>query len=169
MRARISAITAPPSVPNTNSLPLGDLDTMNARVFLTLIVLACAASPAFAQRAALTGTVTDQSGGVLSGVTITVVNADQGLKRNTTTNQQGHFAVPLLPPGSYTLAAQLAGFAPVEVQALVLNVGDVVTLNLKMEVGKLGETVMVQGEAVRASTSPRCPPSSTDSSSRTCR
>jgi hypothetical protein len=122
------------------------------RVWFVLCGLLVCSSPASAQRATLSGNVVDQSGGVLPGVSITLVNLDRGLKRGTVTDQRGAFAIPLLSPGRYTLTAQLAGFAPYEIKELVLNVGDELVLALRLEVARIGESVTV--EPFRASTSP---------------
>ncbi|MCU0255178.1 MAG: TonB-dependent receptor [Vicinamibacterales bacterium] len=108
---------------------------------------------AFAQRADVSGVVLDQTGAVLPGVTLTIVNADQGLKREAVTDEGGHFSVSLLPPGRYVLTAQLDGFAPFEMNDLVLNVGDALALSIKMEVAGVGEAITVKGEATRSTAS----------------
>jgi len=109
--------------------------------------------PAFAQRADVSGAVLDQTGALLPGVTITLVNANQGLKREVITDEGGRFAVTLLPPGRYVLTAQLDGFAPFEMNDLVLNVGDALALAIKMEVAGVGEAVTVKGEATKTTAS----------------
>jgi hypothetical protein len=122
-------------------------------VFAVLLMLAWT-SPAFAQRADVSGVVVDQTGGVLPGVTLTIVNADQGLKREAVTDASGRFSMLLLQPGKYVLTAQLDGFAPFEMKDLVLNVGDALALSIKMQVAGLGEAVTVKGEASKSTVSP---------------
>src|SRR5215469_15303253 len=80
--------------------------------FLVILSASLAFPPGVhAQRASLSGSVTDQSGSAVSGVKITLLNVDQGLKRETNTNESGYFTVPLLQPGHYVITAQKDGFA----------------------------------------------------------
>jgi len=88
-----------------------------------------------AQRATLLGTIADQSDAVIEGVKVTLLNLDQGLKREATTGNTGYYTVPLLQPGHYLVTAEKAGFAVAEVKGLVLHVEDVRLLNIKLHVG----------------------------------
>src|SRR6266481_2170497 len=65
--------------------------------------------------ATLSGTVTDQNGAIVPGVSITVLNLSTASKRETITNEQGSFTVPLIPPGTYTIKARGAGFTPIKI------------------------------------------------------
>ena len=60
--------------------------------------------------ATIVGTVTDPSGGVVSGVKISITSEQTGLKREVTTNDRGVYVVPSLPVGSYAVSAEVAGF-----------------------------------------------------------
>ena len=60
--------------------------------------------------AALIGTVTDQQGAVLPGVTVTVTGVDSGVSRTATTDTSGGYQVLALPPGLYNLKVELEGF-----------------------------------------------------------
>src|SRR5262245_42832090 len=75
-----------------------------------------AASPdvAWAQgpTGSLSGTVVDESGGLVPGVTVTIRSVDTGLRREVITDTEGVFAFPLLQPSRYVLSATLQGFAP---------------------------------------------------------
>ena len=104
--------------------------------------------------ATLGGTVLDQSGAVVPGVQISVVNRGTGLQRVATCGDQGGFVVPLLPPGRYHLTAQHAGFARGEITELVLNVGDDVRVKVLLTVAGVDTSVTVKGESSRVSTSP---------------
>src|SRR5258705_11506056 len=79
---------------------------------------------AFSQTATatLSGSVTDQNGAVVPGVTVTVLNPATSLERQATTNGAGDFVIPLLPPGRYTVRAEHEGFATVEARDVLLNV-----------------------------------------------
>ncbi|HTS56878.1 MAG TPA: carboxypeptidase-like regulatory domain-containing protein, partial [Terriglobales bacterium] len=57
-----------------------------------------------------TGTVRDQSGALIPGVTVTAVDSDTGMTRSSLTQGDGSYTIPLLPPGQYRLAAEKAGF-----------------------------------------------------------
>jgi len=71
------------------------------------------AAPAFAQsqgaNGAIEGTVTDTSGAVLPGVTVTVTNLDTGLDRSMVTNEKGLYRAPLLPLGTYQSSQSCRG------------------------------------------------------------
>ena len=75
-------------------------------------------APAFAQsqaaNGAIEGTVSDSSGGVLPGVTVTVTNVDTGTERTVITNEKGLYRAPLLPLGNYQVVAELQGFKKFE-------------------------------------------------------
>jgi predicted S18 family serine protease len=75
-----------------------------SRLLTFLLLCLALASPAFAQsqaaNGAIEGTVTDSSGGVLPGVTVTITSADTGVMRSVTSNQAGVFRAPLLPLGT---------------------------------------------------------------------
>ncbi len=101
------------------------------------------ASGAQSPSATLGGTVLDENGAVVPVVEITVLNLSIAVQRHATTDGEGAFTIPLLPPGRYTLTAQREGFATLEVRNIVLNVGDRQALRIKLEVGEVGETVTV--------------------------
>jgi Carboxypeptidase regulatory-like domain/TonB dependent receptor len=94
--------------------------------------------------ATLSGTVTDQAGAVVPGVNIAVISVAQGFERGATTNSEGIFVVPLLPPGNYVIKAEHEGFTPAELTNVVLNVNDRITISIQLKVGTLqGQTVNV--------------------------
>lgn len=101
---------------------------------LSLLFLALSTC-AHAQRATLSGTVSDPNGGLLNKVEITLLNLDQGLKREAVTNEEGAFYVPWLQPGQYVVTAQKDGFAIAEVKDIVLHVGDSQSLHVQLQVG----------------------------------
>ena len=87
------------------------------RVALVLL-LSLPAFKALAQTAgtgALTGTLSDPSGAVIPGVTVTVTNNDTGQQRNAKTGADGTFTVSLLPPGNYKVKFSATGFKTSEV------------------------------------------------------
>src|SRR5216684_6515954 len=110
-----------------------------------LLTAQCALLTALGQSASatLSGTVEDERGAVIPGVSVTAVNKGTQLSRDAVTNDRGYFTIPLLPPGAYTLRAQRDGFAPVEFPNIVLNVGDQKALQIQLKAGDINATVQV--------------------------
>ena len=95
----------------------------------------------------LTGRITDAAGATVPGVTVTIRNDDTGLVRTAVTTDSGEYLFALLPPGRYTVDAELAGFKKVERRDVVVSVGSRQTLPLQLEVGAVTETLVVTGES----------------------
>ncbi len=97
-----------------------------ASAILMVLTLALACSVAQAQTASanLSGVVEDQNGAVVPGANVSAVNPATTLQRQTTTNDQGYFTIPLLPPGTYVIRIEAQGFTPLETRDVILNVGD---------------------------------------------
>src|SRR5687768_1599665 len=118
----------------------------------SLVLFAClmffgAAAAAQTTTATLQGTVSDPSGGVLPGVTVKLQSPATGLQRDTVTNSSGLYVFNFLPAGRYTLTAELAGFKSVQHDEVQLEIGQSLSLDLKLEVGRLEETVRVEAVA----------------------
>src|SRR5712675_98350 len=97
--------------------------------------------------ATLTGTVTDQSGGVVPKADVAILNTATGETRNVTTNADGIYSAPNLIPGTYSVTVTAAGFSKLVQSGVVLSVGATQTLNLTMQVGQSSQTVEVTAEA----------------------
>src|SRR5262249_3490956 len=125
---------------------------MKPRHLLALLVMACSlwAAPVLAQSQAMNGsiegTVKDVQGGVLPGVTVTIVNVETGAQRAVVTNTSGLFRAALLPLGKYKLTFELNGFAKLEQTDVELGAGQSIVLNETMKVGGLSEAVTVTSE-----------------------
>ena len=121
-----------------------------------LLVCALAAISAHAQSQAttaqVTGVVTDTQGGVLPGATVTITSPDTGYTRTAVSNAEGFFSLSLVPPGTYDLGVELAGFTTAK-RSLILTVGATVTANTTMQVGAVTETVTVTSESPLVETS----------------
>ena len=98
------------------------------------------------------GAVRD-SGGVVPGVTVTLLNEGNGASRNAVSNDQGQYNFAAVPPGLYTVKAELAGFKTYENKALRVAAQQFLTLDISLEVGQLQETITVTGEAPLIDTS----------------
>lgn len=93
--------------------------------------------------AALTGTVKDSQGGVVPGATLTVTLPTTGAIRTGTSNQEGAFNFPGLPPGIYSLRAELAGFRPVVHEKVQLGVDSTTQVDIVLAVGAFTDIVTV--------------------------
>jgi hypothetical protein len=107
------------------------------------ILLLCV--PAFSQGNAgrILGTVTDQSGGVVAGATVTVIDTERGINRTLTTDDAGEYNAPNLTPSSYTIRAEAKGFKKLERQNVVLEVGKEIRVDLTVQPGQQDQTVTV--------------------------
>jgi len=114
-------------------------------VGLTMALLV-APGAAFAQQATITGTVTDTSGGVLPGVTITVVHEETGNTFEAVTDGQGQFRIPVRV-GANRLTASLSGFQTSTRTGLQLLLNQTLSVTLQLGPATLAETVTVTGEA----------------------
>ena len=115
---------------------------------LLLLCLALAALPvaAYAQDAALSGTVTDSTGGVLPGVTVTAVNEATGNSFVAVTDGTGSYRMPVRV-GVYRVTAELQGFTTVQRTGIRLLVGESLGVNLQLAPSTIQETVTVTAEA----------------------
>jgi len=116
-------------------------------VFLTMCVLL--ASHAYAQTsgATLSGTVTDQSGGVVPQAAVSIKNVATGIERANTSNAAGFYSVPNLLPGTYEVRASAKGFSTELQTGINLTVGEQQVLNFALHVGQISQTVEVSTEA----------------------
>jgi hypothetical protein len=119
------------------------------RVFLCCSLL-FGALPAHAQvqTGSIVGSVTDDSNAVLPGVTVTL-SGDRliGGPQTLITDTTGSYRFDRLPPGDYTLKFELQGFKTVERAGIRVNASFVATVNAKLEVGSVTETITVVGES----------------------
>jgi hypothetical protein len=114
---------------------------------LMLSVSICAPLSAQVAGAALSGTVTDASGAVISGARILVKNLATGVTRNLQTDSAGFYAVPNLLPGTYEVTVSAPGFAIIVRTGITLTVGAQQVLNLSLSVGAKQEIIRVMSEA----------------------
>ena len=118
-------------------------------VFIVLFGIALAAGHTSAQtdRAALEGTVTDQSGGTIAGATVTATELATGISQSRTTNSHGYYLFPGLAVGEYTVSVSRSGFQTKDVQDVVLQVGETHALDVRLAVGAVSEKVEVRAQA----------------------
>ena len=132
---------------------------LSRKQFLTLflIVLALLAgsrSPAAAQsfRGGINGSVADESGAVVAGASVTVVNDGTTATRTAVTSSAGEFAFQDLPVGSYTVTISASGFSEEKVQKVMVSAGSLYTLPVKLAVSSSAVTLEVSASALALDT-----------------
>ena len=125
------------------------------RYWAGLLALGLAAIAAFAQNAstgAVTGTVLDPSGAVITGAQITAASEATDQRRTVATRGDGAFVIPLLPPGKYRLTVTHPGFKTAAVESVAVGVTETVNININLEVGTESQSVEVRAEALQLQT-----------------
>ena len=113
---------------------------------LAFVVLAATAASAQVAGANIGGAVTDESGAAIPGVTITITNGATGVKQVVVTGPEGNYRAVALQPGPYEVTTEIQGFAP-QRRELTLLVGADATLNFRLGVAGVAETLTVVSES----------------------
>jgi outer membrane receptor protein involved in Fe transport len=116
-------------------------------LILPLLILVFAATAVAQTTASIQGTVSDQSGAAVAGAKVTVKNTALGIERNTQTSSTGSYEVPALPPGTYSVQVQIAGFETQLAKDLVLQVSQNSVQNFGLRVASTTEVVTVEATA----------------------
>ena len=118
------------------------------KFLIRLAIFACLALPAALQgqidRTEINGTVMDPSGAAVPGASITVTQLGTNQARTAVSNSHGGFALSALPVGRFRLTVTHRGFQDVTVPEMDLHAGDVRTVNVKLPLGKVSQSVFVQ-------------------------
>src|SRR6185437_15823742 len=117
-------------------------------------LVCCSIFVLFAQseRGTITGAVSDSSGAVVPGATVTITNTATNTATTLTTNQTGSYTAPSLAAGTYDVHIEARGFRPSEEKGLVLNAATTVRADATLEVGASKQAVEVQASAVQLHT-----------------
>lgn len=123
-----------------------------SKLFVTCAALACAllsASPAHAQsdRGSITGTVSDPNGAAVVGAKVTATSLDTGETREATSTDNGNYTLPELKAGRWRVTAEAQGFKTSSVEDFKVAVQVTHSLDLKLEIGAVGEVVDVTASA----------------------
>src|SRR5215471_2118007 len=131
---------------------------MLRRTFTKLMIVVSVLLPSslFAQsdNAQIAGYAKDASGAFVSSAAITAINEATGLRRSTLSNSEGYFAISHVPPGSYTLTAERAGFKRLREIDITVDSNLTTGVTIVLEVGTLSETIQVESplSSVRSET-----------------
>ena len=118
------------------------------RIMFRSALVVLVATSAWAQATAqISGTITDASGGVLPGVTVTAIQTDTGSRREIVTNELGGFTLTSLPIGPYRLEIALSGFRTHVQTGITLDIGGSPSFTIALGLGELAETVSVEASA----------------------
>jgi hypothetical protein len=125
------------------------------RLCLFCVFAVATVNVAFGQTGAsgtVLGTITDTSGAILPNVKIAITNTATNATVNTESNSAGDFSAPSLPPGTYTVSAEIAGFGKQVTAPFTLTVDQKARVNLSLKPGAVTETLEVTAQAVTLDT-----------------
>src|SRR5437867_3355846 len=121
------------------------------------LIIAASLLPGSLAAQAVTGTIigviTDSSGAVMPGASVTLTNTGTGLTRIVITDSNGEYTAPLLPTGKYTVKAELSGFKTVTTPDVALGVDQKFRVNMRLEIGAVEESITVTGASPLVQTS----------------
>jgi len=126
---------------------------MARMLFILVAVLTWSGAASADVGGKITGTVKDQTNGVIPGAAVTAVNTATGVKQTTQSDPQGSYTFPVLPVGQYEIDVTADGFKPNRTRDLVINVGTSLTIDITLELSSQNETVTVTENAAQVETS----------------
>jgi Carboxypeptidase regulatory-like domain/TonB dependent receptor len=128
-------------------MPTSKSSRMSSWLVLSLCLICSTLTFAQSTGGRILGRVADSSGAVLAKVKVTAANEATGISRETQTNDSGDYVFPEVPVGTYTLSFDSSGFKNLVRKGLTLQVNQVITLNMTMQIGGSKEVVEVISEA----------------------
>jgi hypothetical protein len=125
-------------------------------LWLTILLMAIslfACGSAWAQTTGtLLGVVSDQSGAIVRSATVRATNTDTGFTTNAMVTAEGSYSMPLLPIGHYTISVQASGFKTFVRKDVLVPVAQDIRVDVKLEVGKVDQSVTVNGNDINIDT-----------------
>ena len=113
------------------------------------------AAPGHAQvSAAISGRVTDQSGGAVSAAAVTATNSETGAARDTVTDDAGRYSIPSLAVGTYEVRVSKKNFQEAVRTGIHLAVGEEASVDVALRVGEITEQLKVNADAPVVSVTP---------------
>src|SRR6266446_6522344 len=137
----------PPEIWRMCSMPTSKSSQKSCWLVLSLCLICSTLMSAQSTGGRILGRVADSSGAVLANVKVTATNDATGITRETKTNASGDYVFPEVPVGTYTLTFDLSGFKTNVRKSVTLDVNQVITLNMSMQIGATKEVVEVTSEA----------------------
>lgn len=123
---------------------------MSKPFWFCIVAMFSLVSAVFAQNLAtgtLVGTVTDNTGGVVTAAAVTVTNTQTQVASRATTNVEGSYYVPFLGVGAYQVVVEAAGFKKYEQTGIVINAGETPRIDVKLQIGAVSEEIRVTAAA----------------------
>jgi len=119
-----------------------------AVLFAAFLILA-ASGVAWSQtvQGVITGTITDPTGAVVPGATVTITNVGTNASQTATTGSDGSYRFGLVPPGAYTVEVKAANFAVVRASGIVVEASQTVPFSVKLELAKASQVIEVTSQA----------------------
>jgi hypothetical protein len=114
-----------------------------ALLFAALVPLTCGSAGAQDFRSTLTGEITDPSGAVVAGATVTAVNNASGTPYKAVTTGKGKFYIPYVIPGTYTVTAEARGFKTAVQERVLLQTSTTFNQNFALQLGTAEQKVVV--------------------------
>jgi hypothetical protein len=112
-----------------------------------LILFSCASSFAQVATSRLDGTVTDPQGAAVPGARVDIVKKSENQTFTTKTDGKGYWVVPSLPADTYSITITQTGFKKAEIESVMLDAGVPATVNTRLDIGAITETIEVTGGA----------------------
>ncbi len=122
----------------------------SVRILLLLAVLFCGLQPALAQNqttAEISGVITDALNAAVPNASILAVSRDTGVQRETKSNAEGYYSLPLLPPGTYLITVRAQGFQTVTREGVTVAIDHSARVDFRLQVGSVTTEVDVKAEA----------------------
>jgi Carboxypeptidase regulatory-like domain/TonB dependent receptor len=121
-------------------------------VFAFVVLMSAVALHAQTTNGSIQGTVTDPSGGTVSGATVTGRNLDTGLTHATATTDAGIYSLPNLPPGRYSVTVEAPNMRKYSQEGVTVATGATVSLDVPMQLGAFSDSVTVTADALQLQT-----------------
>jgi hypothetical protein len=114
---------------------------------LALVFLSCSLASGQSFTASVRGTVKDASGDLVPRASVTITNTDRGTSQTTLADEVGRFTITALPPGQYVMTVEAVGFKRFSSGSFTLGVQQQATVDARLQLGQVSETVEVTGSA----------------------
>ncbi|MBI2687322.1 MAG: TonB-dependent receptor [Acidobacteria bacterium] len=125
------------------------------RILATLLALFSLSAYTQTATGTITGSITDSTGAAVANAKVLITNTGTNARVETTTNHEGNYTAPLLPPGAYSINVTASGFKATDQAGIILQVQQQARVNITLQVGSMAESITIQGDAavVEATTS----------------